>query len=507
MIPEDVETAQSSRAKAMVITICALATFMAFLDATVVNIAFPSMEESFPGSSRAELSWVLDAYNIVVAALIIPLGRLADARGRRRMFVVGVAAFVLASALAAVAPSAGVLIATRVVQGVGAAMLIPTSLALLVAAFPAERRSSVIAILGATAAVAAAFGPSLGGLLAEAHSWRLIFAINIPIGVALLVLAPRWLVEQRDSAARLPDFVGSTLLIAILGLVAFALTQTTHWEWSDPRIVAAFVAAALMTPVFLYRCFRHPAPVVPVKFFRSRAFGAANVATVAFAVGFYAKIFGDVLFLTTVWGYSPLSAGLALTPGPIIAAVVAVPAGLLADRYGPRWLVIAGALTYSCGCIWYILRAGTSPDFVHVWLPGTVFTGVAVGFALPTLTSAAVSAVSADRVATASAVNSMARQLGAVLGIAILVTVVGRPDPAAALAAFQNGWTFSAIATGLAVLGAIWLPRGRLPIEECDPAEPAVDFDALTVAQGSRGVSDVDNGGQSVLAGDDGAVR
>jgi EmrB/QacA subfamily drug resistance transporter len=231
-----------------VLAVTAVAVFMGFLDVTIVNVAFPDIERDFSDASRADLSWVLNAYNIVFAALLVPAGRIADLVGRRRMFLIGVTAFLTASVLCGLAPSAEVLVAARVLQAAAGAILVPTSLALLLPEFPPERRATAVAIWSATGAVAAALGPSLGGVLVDGLGWRWVFFANVPIGLAALVPARRVLREVRDPGSVLPDALGSALLVAGVGALALGIVKGSDWGWERPRRrgrAAAGGAAAL----------------------------------------------------------------------------------------------------------------------------------------------------------------------------------------------------------------------------------------------------------------------
>jgi len=435
---------------------------MAFLDLTIVNIAFPDVERTFAETSRAGLSWVLNAYNIVFAALLVPAGRLADVVGRRRVFLAGIVLFTAASIVCAAAPTAEVLIAGRVAQAAGGAALIPTSIAFLLAEFPLSQRAMVTGLWSAAAAVAAATGPALGGVLIEVSDWRAVFLVNLPIGAAVLALALRLLHEsEREAGATLPDFAGVVLVTLAVGALALGIVEGDDWGWGDGRTLAAFAAAALLTPLLVRRSLRHPSPVIEVRLFRVRSLAVGNVGTLLFSTAFYAMVLCHVLFLVTVWRYSVLEAGLAMTPAPLCAALLAGPGGKLADRYGQRVPAVPGALLFAAGCLWFVRAVGTEPAFVSDWLVGAVLTGAGVGLAYPSLGSAALAELPAGVYGLGSALNAMFRQIGAVLGVAVLVAIVGTPAPAEAPAAFDDGWTFSVVVGASAALAGLALGRVR----------------------------------------------
>ena len=452
--------------KWQVLTVASAGAFMGFLDVTIVNIAFPDIQRDFSGTSLAELSWILNAYAIVFAALLVPAGRIADRIGRRRGFALGLVVFAVASALCAAAPSPELLVAARVIQAGGAAFLVPTSLALLLPAFPLTQRATAVGLWGATGAIAAATGPSLGGVLVDAGGWRWVFLVNLPLAVITLVAAFRVLDESRepDPTGR-PDLAGAIMVMLGIGALALGLVKGNEWGWGNVRTVAAFAIAAVLVPAVVWRSRRVAAPIVEPALLRVRAFAVANVATVLFAASFYAMLLGNVLFLTQVWGYGVLDAGLAITPGPIMAAVFAGPAGALADRFGQRAVAVPGALIYSAAFGWYLTHVGAEAHYARDLLPGMLAGGAGVGLTFPTLSSASAAALPPARFATGSAVLGMTRQIGAVLGIALLVVVLGTPDPADPVAGFDDAWALM-LAGGLgtaltaAALGRV---RARTP--------------------------------------------
>lgn len=470
------------------VAIACTGAFLVFLDTTIVNIAFPDISASFPGSGRDLLSWVLDGYFVVIAALLVPAGGLADRFGHKRIFLAGTAAFTISSLLCAVAPSLEALIAARVLQGIGAALIAPTSLAIVLDSFPVERRAAGVGLWGAAAAAAAAVGPTLGGALVELSDWRLVFLVNLPLGAAILWAGRGRLPEGRIADSRLPDLPGAAMLALGLAAVTLAIVEGNDWGWAAAPTLAAFAAAALLIAAVVQRSRHHPRPIVEPELFSHRSFAIGNLGTLLFAAAFFALILGNVLFLTSVWGYTVLNAGLATLPGPALSTVVSGPAGRLADRFGHRAVIVPGTLFFAAGVL--VLRsAGAEPDYLGLWLPGAMLTGIGIGLAFPTLGSAAVRDVAADRFATASAVNAAFRQVGAVLGTAILVAIVGDPvGLSAALRVSDDAYLFAVFASLASGVVALALRRRAVSVEGADPgvavqvAEPVLGV----VARGDR---------------------
>ena len=416
-----------------------LVMFAAFLDSSLLVIAFPSIRRSFASISTAELSWILNAYSIIFGALLVPSGRLADQFGRKKMFLCGAAIFTLASALCGLAPSAGALIAARALQAVGAAMLMPTSLALVLTAFPVEKRAIAVTLWGAVGGLAAALGPSAGAFLIQSLGWRSAFYINLPIGLLAFVLGKRMLRESRDTTARaLPDFVGVVLLMASVGLVTLGIVASEAWGWLDLHTAGFMLAGVVLLLAFARRSLRVVSPALDLSLFADANYRFSNLATFLFAIAFFAMFLGNVLFLTQIWQYSTFKAGLAILPAPLMVIPVAVLSGRVASRYGHRILVIPGGILFGLAGIGLLLRAGTTPTYVTVWLPSSLLVGVGVGLCLPVLNSAAVHGLAPSRFAVGSAVNQSIRALGAVLGVALAIALLGRDPRTADLTTFQR---------------------------------------------------------------------
>jgi EmrB/QacA subfamily drug resistance transporter len=445
-----------------VLLVTSVAVFMGFLDVTIVNIAFPDIEASFRGTSLAGLSWILNAYNIVFAALLVPAGRLSDRVGRRRMFFIGVSTFLAASTVCGLAPSVEVLVAARVAQAAGAAILVPTSLALLLPEFPLEQRATATALWGATGGIAAATGPALGGVLVDATSWRWVFFVNLVIGLPALVPARRLLRETRDEhPGPLPDALGIALLVAGVALLSLGIVEGKDWGWDSARVLGSLITSAVLLAAFLARSARHPAPVIELGLLRVRSFAVANAGVFLFALGFYALLLANILFLTSVWGWSVLRAGVAVTPGPIMAAISATIGGRLADRFGQRVVAFPGGLLFAAGCLVFATGTAGSPHYASEFLPATILTGMGVGLSFAAWGSAAVAELPPSRFATGSAISATSRQVGAVLGIALLVAVIGTPRPEDAVATFHTAWELMAIPAAASGLIALALGRVR----------------------------------------------
>ena len=431
-----------------------LGTFLAYLDVTIVNIAFPSIAGDFEGSGFGALSWVVNAYALAFAALLVVLGRAADRIGRRRMYLAGVALFAVASAACAAATSPGVLIGARAVQGVAAAAMIPAALALLLAAFPPQRWAGAIAAWGAVSAVAAALGPPLGGLLVEAGSWRWIFVINVPVGLVTVFLGLRRLRESRAAETAPPDLTGAVLLAGATGALALALVQGEAWGWTSAATLGTFAAALVIGALLVARTRRIAAPVLEPALLRTRWIRAANAGTMAFGAALFGAQLCAVLFATSVWGWSALETGLAAVPGALASAVAAPFGGRWATRSGPRPVAVAGSALFAASLAWVVVAAGEQADFFGVWLPYGIVGGIGIGLGLPALIGATASGLPAARFATGMALATTARQLGAVLGVALLVAVVGTGDT---LAAYHAGFALCAIAVTLAAGAALLL--------------------------------------------------
>ncbi|HEY4018791.1 MAG TPA: MFS transporter [Pseudonocardiaceae bacterium] len=438
----------------LVLALGSLGVFVVFLDTTIVNIAFPTISRGFH-TTTGGLAWVLNAYSLVFAAMLIPAGRLADRYGRKRMFLVGLVGFAVMSALCGVAPDTGILVAGRALQAVFSALVVPTSLALILPEFPPHRRHIAVGTWGTMGAAAAALGPTLGALLTEYASWRWVFLVNVPICAVLLVLGIRALRESRDAKAKgIPDPLGVLLIAGIPALLSFAIIEGPDWGWADARVIAAFVLAALLLPAFIVRSGRASRPVMNLSLFADRQFSLVSIANLLFSTAFYGMLLGNVIFLQTVWHYSVLTAALAAVPTPLVVTAVSRSAATLASRIGYRTVMLVGGICWAVGSAALATVLGPSPQWLTAWLPWAILLGLGIGLTLPVQASAAVQSLPPAEYGVGSAINASFRQLGAVLGISVFVAVLGNNG----IAGFHHvWWVFAAL--GLASGLVVQLPR------------------------------------------------
>lgn len=406
--------------------IASIAVFLVSLDSTLLFAAFGALRQAFPTATAADLSWVLNAYTVVYAAMLIPAGGLADIHGRKRLFLIGVTLFLVASAACGIANTVEFLIAARVIQAIGAALLTPASLSIVLDAFPKEKRAVAVSLWGAVGGLAAALGPSLGTFIVDQMGWPWAFYVNLPLGAISLWRGISRLREFKGTPkVHRIDWVGMTLLMASVGATALTITQSDspHWSRSELWAIAATGAITLAAFVAWARTVRYP--LVDLALFRNHTYSAVNLATLAFGTAFAMMFFGFFAYMTGVWHYSLPLAGLAVTPGPLLVIPTAIVTGRLAARLGHRPILVTGSLIYALSGLWLLMVPGAEPSYLARWLPGLVLSGIGVGMVLPSLSGAAVAGLPAAHYAVGSAVNQAVRQVGSVLGVALTVLFVG----------------------------------------------------------------------------------
>ena len=406
--------------------LAAATVFMVSLDTTVVVAAFPALRSYFAGTSPALLSWTLNGYTIVYASLLVPFGRMVDRVGLRRCFLAGVAGFTLASAGCAFAVGPWSLICARVVQAGAAAMLTPASLALILAAFPSEQRQRVAGLWSAVGALAASLGPVIGSALIEWWSWRMIFLINLPVGIAVVSMGWRRLETRRASeVASGFDALGTLLLIAGVALVAGGLTQAEHSPWASFDVALPLVSGVAVLAAFgLWAKGREDA-ALDLRLFSDANYRWASAATLVLGAGFGMMFLSFYLFFTGVWGFAQSYAGLAAVPGPLIATTMSIIVSSNTTKWSRRNLLVAGGLLYALSNAWLVMRVSATPAYFATWLPGQIVGGIAIGLMLPSLAGAAVARLQPSSLGVGSAVNNAIRQLGGSLGVALAIGMAG----------------------------------------------------------------------------------
>ena len=454
------------------LVIASLATLATFLDTTILFVAFPDIAATFADTGAAELSWVLNAYTIVFAALLIPAGKIADRVGHRRVFLTGSTLFTVASMACGLAPTAEVLIAFRMLQAAGAAALIPASLALVLQAFSHDRLPRAVAIWGAAGAVAGALGPTLGAAIVETLGWRWAFFINLPIGVYTVVAGRSHLHESSDPDTRVPALLGVVLVAAAAGLVSYAMVGAEAVGWLSVRTFSLFVAGGLAVAGFIVHQRRTAAPVLDLELFGIRNFRWANLAMLVFGTAFSALFFGSILFLTQVWGWSILEAGFGVAPGPIVVGLVSPRVGSLAGRIGQRPILLLGGVLYACSGAYRLLMLGAESDYLLDYLPSMLLSGVGVGFVFPQLSSVVAQALPLNRRGVGGAALQAGRQFGGTFGVALTVAFLSAAGSIpAALTAFDHIWwliVIGGVLTSALALPLVTSATGAVPAEPHD---------------------------------------
>jgi EmrB/QacA subfamily drug resistance transporter len=464
------------------VIVCA-GVVMASLDLFIVNVALPQIAVDLHEPSLGTLSWVLNGYAIIYAALLVLAGRLADQRNRKAGFLLGVAVFTVASAACGAAASVPMLIAFRLVQAAGAALLTPTSLGLVLASYPADRRGAAVRAWTATGGMAAALGPVIGGLLVAA-SWRWVFLVNVPIGLAALVIGWRKLPDVPGHPGPRPDELSAVLVTAGVGALTLGLVRGGAWGWDSAATVGVLAAAVVALGLFALRCARHQNPLIEPGLFRVRSFSGASAATLLFSVSFGAMLLSIVLWMQDSWGWSALRTGLGIAPGPLMVPLFSfVVTGRVLVRYGPAAVIGAGSAVFAAGVAWWSVAVQVHPDYLII-LPGMILTGIGVGLTLPSLMSTAAASLPPQSFATGSGVVNMLRQVGIAVGVAMLVAVLGRTHgPSAELTAFRHGWYATAGAGVAAAIAASLLRRRPATAQQAAAGAPDVSASARTPAR------------------------
>jgi EmrB/QacA subfamily drug resistance transporter len=468
---------QTTRTTAWVVVLTAIGSFMGALDTLVVSTAIPTIRVDL-GASVSQLEWTVNAYNLSFAVMLVTAAALGDRFGRRRLYAVGLVGFAIASVASALSPNVGWLIASRAVQGVAAAFMMSLGLALLSAAFPAERRGTAIGLFSAVTGLAVASGPLVGGAVVNGLDWTWIFWLNVPIG---LLAAPLVLTRVKESFGpnTALDFPGLGLVTAgALGIV-WGLVRGNSAGWGSAEVVATLAAGVLLVVAFIAWERRASEPMIPMSFFRSRAFSAGNLAIFAVFGSLFAEVYFFSQLLQTAMGYDALGAGLRLMPWTGTFLLVGPIAGALTDRIGERPLMVTGLLIQAAGTIWIALIASPDMSYSELVVP-MVVAGVGISMAIPSAQNSVLGSVSEEAVGKAAGTNSVMRELGGVFGIAVAVAVFAGAGSYASPQAFTDGFAPAiGVAAALALVGAVagsFLPGHNQDVElvtATPVAEPA----------------------------------
>jgi EmrB/QacA subfamily drug resistance transporter len=466
------------------------ALFMIMLDNTVVNVALPSIQNDLH-SSLSNLEWTVNGYTLSFAVLLATGGRLGDIFGRRRGFLIGVTLFAISSATAGLAPSTSWLVASRVVQGIGAAFMMPATLSIVTNVFEPHERGKAIGTWAGVSALALAIGPVIGGLLTEHVSWRAIFYLNIPVAAAAIVTTLFAVKESRDeTVGKEIDYLGVATLTGALTSLVLALIEGNSWGWTSLPIVALLAGSVVMLGAFVAIEQRVAAPMVEFPLFASRNFVGSNVIALVVTFAMMAQFFFMALYLQDILGLSPLEAGIRFLPATLMIVTFAPIAGRLTDRIGPRWLMTGGLLLVS-GALYWLTTIDVNTTYGDIW-PSFTLMGFGMALVMSPMSTAAMNAVVATKAGIASGILSMNRMIGASLGVAVIGAVfqaiapAGTRDPAEFVDAFSKSmWVATGVALSGAVVAAV-LIRGKAGEREAAAAEAsATPTGELVAAQPS----------------------
>ena len=432
----------------------AFGLFMIMLDNTVVNVALPSIQRDLD-AGLPELQWIVTGYALTFAALMLIGGKAADAFGRRRVFVLGIAVFTLASLWCGLADSGGTLIAARVVQGAGAALMNPATLSIIAATFPPRQRGTAIGIWAGVSALALAIGPLVGGLLTEHLSWHWIFWVNVPVGALGIAATYFFVDESRDETHERLDVPG--LLTSGLGLFAltYGLIEANTYGWTSARIVASFAVAVVALAAFLVLERTQRAPMLPLELFRSGTYTGANVVVLLVALAMFGVFFFVSLYMQNILGYSAVQAGAAFLPMTVLIILVAPVAGRASDRRGSRWLMTAGMILLAVQLLTFS-QLGPDASYAEL-LPAMLIGGLGMALTMTPSAAAATRSVPVDKAGVGSAVLNAFRQVGGSLGVALIGAIMAaEAGGRRTREAFMDGFETSLlVAAAIALAGAL----------------------------------------------------
>ncbi len=432
------------RSSWLALGITTLVFFLVVVDVSAVNVAFPSIAEDL-GASRSTLSWIISAYNITVATGLLPAGRLADSIGRKKVFIPGVAIFLAGSLASGLAPGVGTLIAARVLQAVGGAVISASAIAVALPGFPFHRRGMVIGIAGATAALGGVAGPSVGSVLIDLFDWRAIFLINVPVCLLILFLAPRLLQESKDpDATGRIDLLGAPIGTLAVALIMFGVVQSEAWGIGDPRSISLVVVGLALLPVVVWRSSTHPEPLLDLDLFRLRSFSSTNGGIAIYSAAFTSGFLVNSLLLQDLWDQSIRTTGLALVLAPVLAAIGSPMAGALADRIGHRWILGVGSGLCGLANLGYLFLLDDEPAVFNGFVPISAMVGIGIGLSISSWSSAGLADVPPARFGVANATIRTVQQCFFALGVAVVITLITVGGERSELTGFRWAWMWVA---------------------------------------------------------------
>ena len=437
-----------------------LGSWLVTASLSTINVAFPELQQHFSSYSLRSLSWVVTSYTLAFGALLIPSGRIADRYGRRLVFNYGLALFAAGALMSAVSPTLGLVIAGRVLQGVGGAVIVPASLGLLLEVSEDRDRLRSVTLWSVSNTVGGASGPTLGALVVNAGGWRGTFFFGAIAAAATWLIGRKHLPRSGPGGEDAPiDVLGVVLTAFAMAAISLAVSEGNSWGWTSGAVVGLFVSAAVAAAGLVRRSQGHPQPILPLDLFRHRMFSVSIVALTVFGIAGGGMQLLNVLFLRNIWGYSALQAGIAVTPAPAFATLCAPFSGRLGERYGPRAVAVPGAVVLVVGIGWYLSAINSTPNYWIAFFPGSAITGIGVSMIFPMLSAAAVHDADAPRLSLASGTARTANQLGTAIGISLLFAALG--EAPIAMSHYRDGWRLLVIMTAVAGVIATGLSPHR----------------------------------------------
>ena len=422
---------------------------------SIVNVAFFEIQKSFPNDPPSTISWVVTAYSILFGSLLVVSGRLADQVGRKRFFIIGTWFFLAGSLLCAIAQTMGLLIAGRAIQGIGGAMMTPASTGLLLAVFPAEKRGQVMAWTGSIGALGVASGPTLGAFFVSTFGWRSAFWINVPICLFVLTLAWRVTNESERQKGSRPDLSAAVVFTLAIASLVWGISRSETNGWTDSSVLQLFAIAILLGIFVAYRSVSHSDPLLPGALFKERTFTLANISTFLYGAAFSGNILNNVLFQRTIWQFSATKAGWFSVLSPITVAVTSMIVGRKMAQIGYKRLMVTGPLIMSATVLGSILFLRVEPTPWFPFLPLMFVLGIGLGATFPALSASTVLRLPQNRFAVGGAINNTFRQVGAAVGVALVVTVQSRKE---GIEGFRDGWKVAIVFALAAAVVSMFQP-------------------------------------------------